>query len=226
VAEPAVRADAVELVIFDCDGVLVDTERLSVRIDGEVLADLGLPMSQQEVIDRFVGRTEDYWQAEVRRMLGREVSAEEFAAYDPWYRAAFEADLTAIDGIAEAIDELVARGVQTCVASSGTHDRMEFTLGHTGLYPRFAGRIFSATQVAEGKPSPLLFQFAAAQMAVEPAGCLVIEDSRYGVQAARSAGMRVIGYSGSVISAEALHEAGATVVIDDMRKIPGLLDTL
>jgi HAD superfamily hydrolase (TIGR01509 family) len=218
--------EPVDLVIFDCDGVLVDTERLSVRIDGEVLADLGLPMTPQEVIDRFVGRTEEFWRAEIGRLLGREVSAEEFAAYDPWYRAAFEAELTAIDGIAEAIDALDERGIATCVASSGTHERMEFTLGHTGLYPRFAGRIFSATEVAEGKPSPLLFLHAASQMGAPPAHCLVIEDSRYGVQAARAAGMRVIGYSGSVISAEALHEAGASVVIDDMRKIPDLLDTV
>jgi HAD superfamily hydrolase (TIGR01509 family) len=218
--------EPVDLVVFDCDGVLVDTERLSVRVDGEVLADLGLPMSRQEVIDRFVGRTEDFWQAEISRLLGREVSVAEFAAYDPWYRAAFQAELTAIDGIAEAIDALDERGIATCVASSGTHERMEFTLGHTGLYPRFAGRIFSATEVAEGKPSPLLFRHAASQMGVEPARCLVIEDSRYGVQAARAADMRVVGYSGSVISAAALHEAGASVVIDDMRKIPGLLDTL
>lgn len=225
-SQPDDRVDPIELVIFDCDGVLVDTERLSVRIDGEVLADLGIPMSTQEVIDRFVGRTEDYWRAEVSRLLGREVSKEEFAAYDPWYRAAFEAELTAIDGIAEAIDALEQRGIRTCVASSGTHERMDFTLGHTGLYPRFEGRIFSATQVAEGKPSPLLFLFAAEQMGVPPRHCLVIEDSRYGVQAARAAGMRVVGYSGSVVPAEALHQEGAHVVIDDMRTIPDLLDTL
>ncbi len=147
-------ADPVDLVIFDCDGVLVDTERLSVGVDGRVLADLGLPMSEQEVIDRFVGRTEVFWQEEIQRLLGRPLAVGEFEAYDPWYREAFEAELTAIDGIAEALDGLEARGIATCVASSGTHQRMEFTLGHTGLYERFAGRIFSATEVAEGKPSP------------------------------------------------------------------------
>ncbi len=216
--------EPVELVIFDCDGVLVDTERLSVRIDGRVLADLGLPMTEQEVIDRFVGRTEAFWREEIQRLLGRPLDAGEFEAYEPWYRQAFEAELTAIDGIAETIDALDARGVATCVASSGTHQRMEFTLGHTGLYERFAGRIFSATEVAEGKPSPLLFLHAAEAMGVAPDRCLVIEDSRYGVLAARSAAMRVIGYSGSVVSADALHAAGAHVVIDDMRKIPELLD--
>jgi HAD superfamily hydrolase (TIGR01509 family) len=214
----------VELVIFDCDGVLVDTERLSVRIDGRVLADLGLPMTEQEVIDRFVGRTEVFWREEIQRLLGRPLADGEFEAYEVWYRAAFEAELTAIDGIAEAIDGLEARGIATCVASSGTHQRMEFTLGHTGLYERFAGRIFSATEVAEGKPSPLLFLHAAERMGSDPASCLVIEDSRYGVLAARAAEMRVVGYSGSVIPADVLHEAGASVVIDDMRKIPELLD--
>ena len=217
-------AEPVELVIFDCDGVLVDTERLSVRIDARVLADLGLPMSEQEVIDRFVGRTEVFWREEIQRLLGRPLAEGEFEAYDSWYREAWEADLTAIDGIAEAIDALEARGVATCVASSGTHERMEFTLGHTGLYERFAGRIFSATEVAEGKPSPLLFLHAAEVMGVAPGACLVIEDSRYGVLAARAAHMRVVGYSGSVIPADVLHEAGAHVVIDDMRKIPELLD--
>jgi HAD superfamily hydrolase (TIGR01509 family) len=214
----------VELVIFDCDGVLVDTERLSVRVDGAVLADLGLPMSEQEVIDRFVGRTEQFWREEIERLLGRPLADGEYESYDPWYRAAFEAELTAIDGIAEAIDGLEKRGVATCVASSGTHERMQFTLGHTGLYERFAGRIFSATEVAEGKPSPLLFLHAAGRMGVRPAASLVIEDSRYGVLAARAAEMRVVGYSGSVIPADVLHEAGASVVIDDMRKIPELLD--
>ena len=225
-AAPTAPNAPIELVIFDCDGVLVDTERLSVRIDGRVLADLGLPMTEQEVIDRFVGRTEVFWREEIERLLGRRLADGEYEAYEPWYREAFEAELTAIDGIAEAIDALDRRGVATCVASSGTHERMQFTLGHTGLYERFSGRIFSATEVAEGKPSPLLFLYAAQQMGVPPADCLVIEDSRYGVQAAVAAGMRVAGYSGSVIPADALHEAGATIVIDDMRKIPDLLDVL
>jgi HAD superfamily hydrolase (TIGR01509 family) len=209
----------VELVIFDCDGVLVDTERLSVSVDQRVLAHLGITMSADEVVDRFVGRTETYWQAEVGRMLGREVSDEELDGFDPWYRKAFAAELAAIDGVVELLDGLAAAGVRTCVASSGTHERMDFTLGHTGLYDRFAGRIYSATEVAEGKPSPLLFRHAADQEGVDPAGCLVIEDSRFGVQAGVAAGMRVVGYSGSVTSEAILREAGAHEVVEDMRKV-------
>jgi HAD superfamily hydrolase (TIGR01509 family) len=218
----AVVTNPVDLVIFDCDGVLVDTERLSVGVDVSVLAALGVTMTSDEVIDRFVGRTETFWREEVQRLTGHEVTAAQFAAFDPWYRDAFAAELTAIEGIAEVLDALDAAGVPTCVASSGTHERMDFTLGHTGLYPRFAGRIFSATEVAEGKPSPLLFLHAAEQMGTPPERCLVVEDSRYGVQAAVAAGMRVVGFSGSVTPAELLYAAGADAVVADMRDVAGI----
>jgi HAD superfamily hydrolase (TIGR01509 family) len=208
-----------ELVIFDCDGVLVDTERLSVSVDTRVLAHLGLPMTQDEVIERFVGRTETFWRAEIERELGRELAAGEFEKFDPWYREAFEAHLTPIRHIVELLNALDATGITTCVASSGTHQRMRFTLGHTGLYDRFAGRIFSATEVAEGKPSPLLFQHAAERMGVRPERCLVVEDSKYGVQAAVAAGMPVVGYSGSVTPADTLRGAGADHVVADMRDV-------
>ena len=208
-----------QLVIFDCDGVLVDTERLSVSVDTRVLAHLGLPMSQDEVIERFVGRTETFWRAEIERELGRELAVGEFEAFDPWYREAFEADLTPIRHVVELLNALDGTGIPTCVASSGTHQRMRFTLGHTGLYDRFAGRIFSATEVAEGKPSPLLFRHAADQMGTSPEHCLVVEDSKYGVQAAVAAGMPVVGFSGSVTPADTLRAAGATHVVSDLRAV-------
>jgi HAD superfamily hydrolase (TIGR01509 family) len=206
-----------QLVIFDCDGVLVDTERLSVGVDLRVLAHLGLPMTQDEVIDRFVGRTETFWRAEIQRELGRELAAGEFEKFDPWYREAFEAHLTPITQVVELLNALDGSGISTCVASSGTHERMRFTLGHTGLYDRFAGRIFSATEVAEGKPSPLLFLYAAEQMGARPEHCVVIEDSVYGVRAAVAADMPVIGFSGSVTPAAALQAAGADHVVGDLR---------
>jgi HAD superfamily hydrolase (TIGR01509 family) len=214
-----VTSSPVRLVIFDCDGVLVDTERLSVSVDTRVLAHLGLPMSRDEVVERFVGRSESYWRAEIERELGREVAAREFEAFDPWYREAFEAELQPIEHIVELLNALDAAGIPTCVASSGSHERMRFTLGHTGLYDRFAGRIFSATEVAEGKPSPLLFLHAAEQMETRPGQCLVVEDSRFGVQAAAAAGMPVVGYSGSVTPAETLRAAGADYVVGDLRDV-------
>ena len=209
----------VQLVIFDCDGVLVDSERLSVSVDTRVLAHLGLPLTRDDVVERFVGRTESYWRAEVERELGREMARSEFEAFDPWYRDAFEAELTPVAHVVELLNGLDGAGIRTCVASSGTHERMRFTLGHTGLYDRFAGRIYSATEVAEGKPSPLLFLHAAAQMDTEPAHCLVIEDSQYGVQAAVAAGMTCVGFSGSVTPGETLRAAGADHVVADLRDV-------
>jgi HAD superfamily hydrolase (TIGR01509 family) len=209
----------VQLVIFDCDGVLVDTERLSVGVDTRVLAHLGLAMTHDEVVERFVGRSESYWRAEIERELGREMPAHEFEAFDPWYREAFEAELAPMPHIVELLNALDGAGIRTCVASSGTHERMRFTLGHTGLYDRFAGRIFSATEVAEGKPSPLLFRHAAERMGTEPAHCLVVEDSQYGVQAAVAAGMPAVGYSGSVTPAAVLRAAGAEHVVADLRDV-------
>ncbi len=120
----------------------------------------------------------------------------------------------------EALDRIA---LPTCVASSGTHDHMRFTLGLTGLYERFAGRIFSAEDVANGKPAPDLFLHAAERMAAEPAGCVVVEDSRPGVQAARAAGMRVLAFAGGLATAEVL-EGPDTIVFDDMRDLPKLLD--
>ena len=108
------------------------------------------------------------------------------------------------------------------MASSGTHDKMRYTLGLTGLYDRFAGRIFSASEVARGKPAPDLFLHAAKQMGVEPAACAVVEDSRHGVAAARAAGMLALGYAGGLTAAEHLRGPG-TIVFDDMRDLPSLL---
>jgi HAD superfamily hydrolase (TIGR01509 family) len=211
----------IELVIFDCDGVLVDSERLGVRIDVQVLAKLGWVMTEREVIERFMGRTDAYMTAEIERYLGRSLPADWDEEFTPLYRAVFDAELTPVDGIVEALDLIV---LPTCVASSGTHERMRYTLGLTGLYDRFAGRIFSATEVAHGKPAPDLFLHAAARMGVDPAACAVVEDSRYGVQAACAAGMRAFGYAGGLTAAAVLEECGATI-FTDMRELPGLLTT-
>jgi HAD superfamily hydrolase (TIGR01509 family) len=124
-----------------------------------------------------------------------------------------------VDGIVEALDRI---RTPTCVASSGSHEKMRYTLGKTGLYERFAGRIFSAAEVPRGKPAPDLFLHAAARMGVTPADCAVVEDSAVGVQAARAAGMPVFGYAGGVTPAARLEGPG-TIVFRDMRELPGLL---
>lgn len=208
-----------ELVIFDCDGVLVDSEIIAVQVDQAVLTELGWPLSEAEIIERFMGRSHAFFVAEVEAHVGARLPADWDAEFEHRYLEAFEADLEAVDGIVEALDAI---DVPTCVASSGSHKRIRLTLGITGLWTRFEGRIFSAEEVAEGKPAPDLFLHAAERMGVAPGSCIVVEDSVYGVQAARRAGMRVFGYAGG-LSATGLLEAGGALVFEDMRELPALI---
>jgi HAD superfamily hydrolase (TIGR01509 family) len=208
-----------ELVIFDCDGVLVDSERIAVRVEAEYLAELGWPLTQAEIIERFMGRTTEYMDEAIEARLAGRLPGDWKDQFHRRYREAFAADLHPVDGILEALDQIA---IPTCVASSGSHDKLRFTLGHTGLYERFEGRIFSGYEVANGKPAPDLFLHAAARMGAEPARCAVVEDTRYGVEAARAAGMRAFGYAGGVTPPEHL-EGHATVVFEDMRELPRLL---
>ncbi|MEJ7802909.1 MAG: HAD family hydrolase [Candidatus Limnocylindria bacterium] len=211
-----------ELVILDCDGVLVDSEHLSMRVDTEVLAELGWSLTHEEVVERFMGRTHDFMVAEIEAYLGRSLDTDWEDGFQQRYRNAFALHLKPVDGVVEALDALDAIDTLTCVASSGGHEKMRFTLGLTGLWDRFDGRIFSATEVAHGKPAPDLFLHAAAVMGVEPTACAVVEDSRYGVEAARAAGMRAFAYGGGLTAPERLAGPG-TVVFDDMRQLPRLL---
>ena len=219
---PSIRASApIELVVFDCDGVLVDSERLAVRIESQLLGELGWPLTEDEVLDRFVGRSDAHMIAQIEAQLGRPVP--EFTEqYLARLHAAIDAELDAVPGVDDALDRLDELGLATCVASSGTHEKMARTLGRTGLWDRFEDRIFSATQVEHGKPAPDLFLFAASQMGVDPAACMVVEDSRAGVAAARAAGMRSVGFAGGLTPAAWLEGPG-TVVIEDMAALAGLL---
>ncbi len=210
-----------ELVIFDCDGVLVDSERLSIQLDVELLAELGWPLSESEIVARFVGRTEAAMRAEIEEHLGRDVGTE-WAAFSERYVAAFANGLEPVEGVSAAVDAIQASGVATCVASSGDHRKIRRNLAKTGLLERFDGRIFSGDDVEHGKPAPDLFLHAATVMGVDPARCAVVEDSRHGVVAARAAGMTAFGFAGGVTPGAAL--AGPrTTLFDDMRYLPRLL---
>ncbi|MGM7666093.1 HAD family hydrolase [Microbacterium sp. A93] len=209
----------IDLVIFDCDGVLVDSEVLSVEVDRRVLAEFGWHLNQEQIVHRFVGRPSAHFRAELESHLGRGLPDEWEEPYLPWYADAFERELVAVAGVEEAIEQIPWA---TCVASSGPHEKIRHTLGITGLHARFEGRIFSATEVAEGKPAPDLFLHAAARMGVSPSRCVVIEDSRFGVAAARAAGMHSFGYAGGLTPSEWLRGENTTV-FDDMADLPGLL---
>ncbi len=206
-----------DLVIFDCDGVLVDSERLAVRIEAEVLATLGWPLTKAEIVDRFVGRSAGYMQSQIESTIGRPVDwSSEFEAR---YQETFAKELLPVAGINEALDGV---DLPVCVASSGSHQKMAFTLGLTGLLDRFDGHLFSADDVEHGKPAPDLFLYAAAHMGAEAGRCAVVEDSVSGVTAGLAAGMTVFGFAGGVTSAQKLDSEGA-VVFDDMRALPDLI---
>ena len=216
---PGDAEEPVELVIFDCDGVLIDSERLSVRLDVMMFGELGWPMSEAEVIERFIGRSDRDTRAAIEAHLGRPLPDGWDEPFKPMYAELFAAELTPVDGVLEALDAIT---LPSCVASSATHEHLQRMLGLTGLYERFAGRIFSSDDVARGKPAPDVFLHAAAQMSARPSGCVAVEDSRAGVQAARAAGMRVLAYAGGLTPAQML-EGPNTVVFHDMRELPSLL---
>ena len=205
---------ALELVVFDCDGVLVDSERLVIAVEAQILTELGWPHTPEEVAARWMGRTSAAQLAEIEQRLGPETTRLFDERSTRESHAAFERELAAVPGIETVLDALEAAGTRTCVASSGSHAKMERTLGRTGLYDRFRGRIFSADDVAHGKPAPDLFLHAATRMGVSPDRCAVVEDSVYGVRAAVHAGMRVLGYAAGFSSADTLRAAGAEVFTD------------
>lgn len=157
--------------------------------------------------------------AAIEAHLGDRLPVGWHARFEPAYKQTFAAELAPVFGVVEALDRIA---IPSCVASSGTHEYLRYTLGLTGLHERFSGRIFSADDVVRGKPAPDLFLHAAAQMGVEPAGCVVVEDSRPGVEAARAAGMRVLAFAGGLTSAANL-DGPDTIVFEDMRELPGLL---
>jgi HAD superfamily hydrolase (TIGR01509 family) len=206
-----------DLVIFDCDGVLIDSERLAIRTESQILTELGWPLTEAEVIDRFVGRSSVYMQSVIEEKLGRPIDWK--VMFERRVREVCERELLPVEGVIAVLDGL---SVPSCVASSSSHQMLEFKLGLTGLAERFTDRVFSADDVAHGKPDPAVFLFAAESMGVSPSLCAVIEDSVSGVEAGLAAGMTVFAFSGSVTRAKDLERDGV-VLFDTMRQLPGLL---
>jgi HAD superfamily hydrolase (TIGR01509 family) len=196
--------------------VLVDSERPTVEMESRFLTQAGWALSPDEVAELFLGRTDAYMRQVIQERLP-DLPADWEEQLQVRYLEA-QAELEPVAGIVDALDAIE---LPTCVASSGTHEKMRRTLNATGLWERFEGRIFSATEVEHGKPAPDLFLHAAAQMGAEPARCAVVEDSPFGVEAANAAGMRSLAYAGGVMPADRLTEAD--VVFDDMRDLPRLL---
>ena len=213
-----------DLVIFDCDGVLVDSEVISCRAHAEMLTQNGYPITEAQVLDRFLGRSMRQSMHEVEAELGCRLP-EDFHSqvYSKIFRL-FAISLQATPHMAETLARIAE---PVCVASSGPPEKIRTSLNHVGLYDRFAPNIFSAVQVRNGKPAPDLFLFAAEQMGAAPARCLVVEDSLAGIEGARAAGMSVLGFHGGSHCGpgygDRLLAAGAAAVFDDMRKLPDLV---
>jgi len=213
-----------DLIIFDCDGVLVDSEVISCRVHAELLTAHGYPISSEQVRTRFLGRSAREASLEIESELGRSLPGD----FDALLKAALFREFAAtLEATPHMHVTLAAIAQPVCVASSGTPEKIRNSLTRTGLYDRFAPHIFSATQVRNGKPAPDLFLYAASQMGAAPSRCLVIEDSVPGIRAARAAGMAVFGFHGGSHcrhgDAEALRAAGALATFNDMRQLPAMM---
>ncbi len=213
-----------ELILFDCDGVLVDSEVLSIGGVVSVLNEAGIPATY-DMIARYFGMKQADIMLKVSEETGHDIGNEVLARIWPALRDKFEAELKPMPGLADFLQRHPE--TKRCVASSSGLDRIRNSLRLTGLAPFFGEDIFSSSQVARGKPAPDLFLFAAAKMDVAPDRCVVIEDSRFGVAGALAAGMTALGFvGGSHIEAHharALAEAGALYVESDWESVEARL---
>jgi HAD superfamily hydrolase (TIGR01509 family) len=213
-----------DLVIFDCDGVLVDSEVISCRAHAATLTRHGYPITADQVLDRFLGVSDLEARLIVEAEIGRKLPDDFTSQVKQATLQRYADDLQPVPYVAEAVAAIL---LPKCVASSGTPEKIRHGLTCAGLYDALSPHIFSASQVKRGKPAPDLFLFAAEQMKASPARCVVIEDSVPGITGARAAGMTVLGfYGGSHCRpgyADTLRAVGATVTFDDMRELPGLI---
>jgi beta-phosphoglucomutase-like phosphatase (HAD superfamily) len=225
----------IDLVILDCDGVLVDSERITTALLAEIVTDLGWAVSAHDAVAHFKGKDMKQIRALVERRLGRTLGDDFISGYRARMAERFLADgVPPIAGAAELLDWLDGRGVKHAVASNGPQEKMLQTLGRIALdaghasgtpdwYARFAGRCFSAYDINCWKPDPGLFLHAAREMHARPEACVVVEDSVSGVLAARAASMRVIAYA-DLTPADALLDAGASAAAGSMAQVRSILE--
>jgi beta-phosphoglucomutase-like phosphatase (HAD superfamily) len=216
-----------DLVIFDCDGVLVDSEPIINHAHAEVLSECGYSITEDELLSRFCGMSDAEMLGIIEQELGRALPSSYSERVGTRIENGFGQSLIAMPGVAETIDSL---WLPVCVASSSVPEQIRRKLDLTGLLVRFGENLFSATMVARGKPAPDLFLYAAQRLATAPDRCLVVEDSLAGIEAAVSAGMTAIGFcGGSHCGPEhgvALRARGAVLVIDDMHELPSAIAEL
>ena len=209
-----------DLVIFDCDGVLIDSEPLANRVFSERLATVGIAMSPDEVMRTFVGRSRDDCIAMAGEMRGEPLPAGFAQAWDEALHEALEREVRPVEGVPELLRTLP---LPYCVASNGEPRHMQLGLAAAGLLPLVEGRLFSAAVVANPKPAPDVYLHAARTMGVAPARCAVVEDTPTGVKAGIAAGMTVYGYVGGPQSDAATLRALGATTFARMSQLPRLL---
>lgn len=217
-----------DLVIFDCDGVLVDSEFVSIGREVQALHLLGWPIGMDEALETFVGLSQKSANEIIEKKLGRPLPENWGRKLQDEVVEAFETELVAIPGIADCLDRLE---LPRCVASSSRPERIRRSLEITGLLSKLDPHLFSSSMVERGKPFPDLFLFAARTLGHAPERCVVIEDSPVGVQAAVAAGMTPLGFAGGRHAnsdrwVQRLRTAGAATVFQDMHELPDLLADL
>jgi HAD superfamily hydrolase (TIGR01509 family) len=214
----------IDLLIFDCDGVLIDSETIVCRVEVEALKEIGYAVELEHFMDRFIGTAEKDGRAIIEAELGRKLPPQFNAETARRVAEAFARELAPMPGIAQALAVLPQ---SKCVASSSLPERLSYTLGLTGLSPWFGRAVFSTSLVARGKPAPDIYLYAAEQMGAAPERALVIEDSVPGVIAAKAAGMTALGFTGASHCrpghGERLRAAGADLVFQDMCELPRLI---
>ncbi len=203
-------------VIFDCDGVLVDSEVISAVVEVELLADYGVTITVEDIYDHFVGLSKASMTEALHRGWGVALPEAFWSSRRDLVAARFAAEGRSVPGIVGVLDDLADRGVPKAVASSSTPGSIARKLRVTGLSDYFGHHVYSAEHVDHGKPAPDLFLYAAAQLGVDPAECVVVEDARPGVEAGVAAGMSVVGFTAAghcgADHANRLTDAGASRV--------------
>lgn len=218
-----------DLILFDCDGVLVDSEIIAARVESQLLTEAGYPISVEEMGERFAGMTWKNILLTIEKEADIPLSASLLDKSEKLLDARLERDVKIIDGVKFALARLTT---QRCICSNSSSARLDMMLTKVGLKPYFAPHIYSAKDLGPDrvKPKPDIFLHGAQQFGVDPSRCLVVEDSTHGVHAARAAGMRVVGFTGASHTypshADRLTDAGAETVISRMQDLPAVVAAL
>ncbi|GHB21807.1 haloacid dehalogenase [Pseudovibrio japonicus] len=222
-----------ELLIWDCDGCLIDSEWIGCKVEAESFTKAGYPISTEDMIARFCGVSAAEVFGQVKAETGRDIRHHDaLLNQDEALKAAFEKDLLPIAGIYDTLHELDTSfpNLQMCIGSGSSMERLEYTLKLTNLHDRFENKYFSADLVEKGKPAPDVFLKAASEMGVAPEKCIVIEDSHLGLQAARAAGMDALGFTGATHADQNLHnrleQQEPLAIFNDMKELVRLLKQL